>query len=53
MNLQQHKPVWTSEELKIVYENYYKMSYCEMAKLLPNRSFAAVKNKWKKVKYGK
>ena len=47
-----HNTSWTSKELEIVYKNYNKMSYYDMAKLLPNRTLSAVKNKWKKVKYG-
>lgn len=50
--IRNHKPEWTSEELEIVYKNYYKLTLREIADLLPNRSFCAVKNKVKKVKYG-
>ena len=48
-----HKPEWTSQELEIVYKNYNRLNFRQIAELLPNRSFCAVKNKVKKVKYGK
>lgn len=47
-----HQPSWTSEELEILYKNYHKLTLKQLADLLPNRSFSAVKNKVKKVKYG-
>lgn len=51
--IRNHKPEWSKEELEIVYRNYYRMSFKQIAKLLPDRSLSAVKNKVKKVKYGK
>ena len=51
--IRNHKPEWTSQELEIVYKNYNKLNFRQIAELLPNRSFSAVKNKVKKVKYGK
>jgi hypothetical protein len=48
-----HKPEWSSEELDILYKNYWKMNEYELAGLLPNRSLCAVKNKIKQLKYGK
>lgn len=39
-------------ELEIVYKNYNRLNFRQIAELLPNRSFSAVKNKVKKVKYG-
>jgi hypothetical protein len=50
--IRNHKPEWTSAELEIIYENYKKLTFKKIAELLPNRSFCAVKNKVKKVKYG-
>lgn len=46
-----HKPAWSSEELEIIYKNYHKLNFRQIAELLPNRSFCAVKNKVKKIKY--
>lgn len=51
--IRNHKPEWTSQELEIVYKNYNKLNFRQITELLPNRSFCAVKNKVKKVKYGK
>lgn len=48
-----HQPAWSSEELEIIYKNYNRLNFRQIAELLPNRSFCAVKNKVKKVKYGK
>lgn len=48
-----HQPKWTSDELEVVYKNYNRLNFRQIAELLPNRSFSAVKNKVKKVKYGK
>lgn len=48
-----HKPNWTTQELEIIYKNYWKMNPYEIAKLIPNRSFCAVKNKINDLKYGK
>ena len=50
--IRNHKPEWTSQELEIVYKNYNRLNFRQIAELLPNRSFSAVKNKVKKVKYG-
>lgn len=50
--IRNHKPEWTSQELEIVYKNYNKLNFRQIAELLSNRSFSAVKNKVKKVKYG-
>ena len=47
-----HKPEWTPQELEIVYKNYDRLTLRQIAQLLPNRSFCAVKNKVKKIKYG-
>lgn len=49
--IRNHKPLWTSSELEIVYKNYNKLTLRQIAELLPDRSFSAVKNKVKKVKY--
>ena len=46
-----HKPSWTKEELEIIYKNYRRLTINQMCELLPNRSFCAVKNKIKKVKF--
>ena len=48
-----HKPLWTSEELEIVYKNYMRKTIKEISEMLPNRSFCAVKNKIKLIKFGK
>lgn len=48
-----HKPLWSSEELEIVYKNYARKTIKEIAEMLPNRSFSAVKNKIKLIKFGK
>lgn len=50
--IRNHKPEWTSQELEVVYKNYNRLNFRQIAELLPNRSFSAVKNKVKKVKYG-
>lgn len=50
--IRNHKPEWTSQELEIIYKNYHRLTLRQLAELLPNRSFCAVKNKVKKVKYG-
>lgn len=50
-NFRNHKPSWTKEELEIVYKNYRKLTIKQMCELLPDRSFCAVKNKIKKVKF--
>lgn len=47
-----HKPQWNSTELDIIYKNYNKLTLKQLTELLPKRSFCAVKNKVKKVKYG-
>ena len=46
-----HKPLWTGQELEIVYKNYNKLTIRQLCLLLPNRSFSAVKNKVKKIKF--
>lgn len=51
--IRNHKPEWTSEELDIIYKNYNRLTFRQIAELLPNRSFCAVKNKVKRIKYGK
>ena len=56
-NYRIHKSLWTSQELEIVYKYVYgyfeKISTLkQLCTLLPNRSFCAVKNKVKKVKFG-
>lgn len=51
MFIRNHKPEWSSEELEIVYRNYNKLSLKQIKELLPNRSFCAVKNKVKKIKF--
>lgn len=48
-----HKPLWSSEELDIVYKYYSSKNFREIAEMLPNRSFSAVKNKVKAIKFGK
>lgn len=48
-----HKGLWTKEELEVVYRNYRKLTIKEINTLLPNRSFCAVKNKIKKIKFSK
>lgn len=52
-----HQPLWTGEELEIVYKYVYKlyddMTLKELCKLLPKRTFCAVKNKVKQIKFGK
>lgn len=52
-SLRVHKPLWTSEELEIVYKNYARKTIREIKEMLPNRSFSAVKNKIKLIKFGK
>ena len=51
--IRNHKPEWTSQELEIIYKNYNRLTLKELTTLLPNRSFCAVKNKVKRIKYGK
>ena len=51
--IRNHKPEWSSSELEIVYKNYNRLTFREIAELLPDRSFCAVKNKVKRIKYGK
>lgn len=50
--IRNHKPEWSSDELEIIYKNYNRLSLRQITELLPNRSFCAVKNKVKKIKYG-
>jgi hypothetical protein len=52
-NTRNHREEWTSEELEIVYKNYGKKTFKEIAKMIPTRSFSAVKNKVKTVMFGK
>lgn len=53
MFIRNHNSEWTKKELNIIYRNYWKLTIKQIKELLPNRSFCAVKNKIKKVKYGK
>lgn len=53
MFVREHKDKWTKEELEIIYLNYDKLNFRQIAEMLPNRSFCAVKNKVKKIKFGK
>lgn len=48
-----HKPLWSSAELEIVYLWYDKKTIAEIKEMLPNRTFSAVKNKVKQIKFGK
>jgi hypothetical protein len=48
-----HKPLWSSSELEIVYKWYDKKSIAEIKEMLPDRTFSAVKNKVKQIKFGK
>ena len=50
-NERNHKGLWTKEELEVVYRYYNKLTFKEIASMLPNRSFCAVKNKVKKIKF--
>lgn len=54
--IRNHKPLWTGQELEIVYKYVYGIldgvnTLKELCILLPNRSFSAVKNKVKKIKF--
>ena len=54
--IRNHKPLWTGQELEIVYKYVYGIldgvsTLKELCSLLPNRSFSAVKNKVKKIKF--
>lgn len=51
--MRNHKGLWTKEELEIVYKNYLTKNFREIHAMLPNRSFCAVKNKVKKIKFRK
>ena len=53
MNERNHGPLWTKEELEIVYKNYSTKTFRQIHELLPHRSFSAVKNKVKKIKFRK
>ena len=53
MEYRNHKPNWTSSELEIIYKNYNKLSFRQIAELIPTRSFCAVKNKIKKIKFAR
>lgn len=48
-----HGEMWTGEELEIVYKNYSTKTIRQIAEMLPSRSFSAVKNKIKLIKFGK
>lgn len=48
-----HRELWTSEELEIIYKNYNKLNFKQIAELIPTRSFCAVKNKIKKIKFAR
>lgn len=51
--IRNHKPEWTTKEMDIIYKGIYAgLNFRQIAELLPDRSFCAVKNKVKKVKYG-
>lgn len=51
--IRNHKPEWTTSEIDILYKSYYGgLTIKQTTELLPNRSFCAVKNKLKKIKYG-
>lgn len=52
-NFRIHKEPWSSAELEIIYLYYSKKNIREICEMLPNRSFSAVKNKIKLVKFGK
>lgn len=51
--MRKHGPKWTKEELEIIYKNYSTKNFREIHAMLPNRSFCAVKNKVKKIKFRK
>lgn len=46
-----HREPWTSEELCILYQNYHKLNLRQLSCLIPSRSFCAVKNKVKQIKF--
>lgn len=48
-----HQPQWNTNELEIVYKNYSNKTISEIKEMLPYRTFSAVKNKVKQIKYGK
>ena len=48
-----HKSIWQSSELEIVYKWYDKKSIAEIKEMLPNRTLSAVKNEVKQIKFGK
>ena len=48
-----HGERWTGEELEIVYKNYSTKTIRQIVEMLPSRSFSAVKNKSKLIKFGK
>ena len=52
-NERNHREKWTSSELEIIYKNYAKKTFRQIAEMIPTRSFSAVKNKVKQVKFGK
>ena len=49
--IRNHKPEWNSQELDIIYKNYNRLTLRQLTELLPNRSFCAVKNKVKRIKF--
>lgn len=49
----QHREQWSKEELAIIYQNYTRKTLLQIKELLPNRSYGAVKNKIKKIKFSK
>ena len=51
MNLKYKK--WTSEEIKILKDNYYKMTLLELSSLFKDRTFWAVKSKISELKINK
>ena len=52
-NERNHREKWTSSELEIIYKNYSTKTLRQIAEMIPTRSFSAVKNKVKQVKFGK
>ena len=48
-----HREPWTSEELCILYQNYHKSTLRQLARKIPTRTFSAIKNKVKQVKFSK
>ena len=48
-----HREEWTTQELDIIYRNYDKLNFKQIAEMIPSRSFCAVKNKVKRIKFGR